>query len=376
MNIAVVVRQVPDLIEPLEIDDSGAALDFSSASFLVNESDDHALEQAILLKEAGGGTVTVIALDYGDVDNTLYTAAASGTIILSHERLTAEGDDLIRRARFEVIPTPAARPTHDRERYDGMVVAAAAPVVDDRREMLAILYGGDLLNRRYEIVDAIKQEVFPNEVYKGEDIGTVTIFQGDLRISTNVTMDDGSRAVGTRLSSSVCEAVLDRGDRWAAPAIVVNDWYITAYEPIRDPQDKIIGALYVGLLQAPFTHQRNVISAVLLTTVIAATLASLVLLVLANELVLSPIRSVVKMAQKVISGDLLTSEIDDLSKKQPIPAGPFQVAIEKTERDLLSHALEAAGGNKTAAAAALGMRPTTFRDKLTKHGLGKALQEY
>lgn len=77
-----------------------------------------------------------------------------------------------------------------------------------------------------------------------------------------------------------------------------------------------------------------------------------------------------------ISGDLLMSEIDDLSKKQPIPAGPFQVAIEKTERDLLSHALEAAGGNKTAAAAALGMRPTTFRDKLTKHGLGKALQEY
>ncbi len=52
MNIAVVVRQVPDLIEPLEIDSSGAALDLSSASFIVNESDDHALEQAILMKEA------------------------------------------------------------------------------------------------------------------------------------------------------------------------------------------------------------------------------------------------------------------------------------------------------------------------------------
>ena len=55
MKIAVVVRQVPDLIEPLEIDASGAALDLGSASFIVNESDDHALEQAILLKEAGGG---------------------------------------------------------------------------------------------------------------------------------------------------------------------------------------------------------------------------------------------------------------------------------------------------------------------------------
>jgi electron transfer flavoprotein beta subunit len=78
MNIAVVVRQVPDLIETLEIDASGAALDWAAASFVVNECDDHALEQALLLKEAGGGTVTVLALDGGDVDNTLYAAAAKG----------------------------------------------------------------------------------------------------------------------------------------------------------------------------------------------------------------------------------------------------------------------------------------------------------
>ena len=79
MKIAVVVRQVPDLIEPLEIADSGAALDLDGASFLVNESDDHALEQALLLKESAGGTVVVVAFDWGDVDNTLYAAAAKGS---------------------------------------------------------------------------------------------------------------------------------------------------------------------------------------------------------------------------------------------------------------------------------------------------------
>jgi len=78
MNIAVVIRQVLDLIEPLEVDASGTALDLDSASFIVNESDDHALEQAILLKEAGGATVHVVAMDFGDVDNTLHTAAAKG----------------------------------------------------------------------------------------------------------------------------------------------------------------------------------------------------------------------------------------------------------------------------------------------------------
>jgi len=78
MKIAVVIRQVPDLIEPLEIADSGAALDLDGATFIVNETDDHALEQALLLKEAAGGSVTVVAMDFGDVDDTLYAAAAKG----------------------------------------------------------------------------------------------------------------------------------------------------------------------------------------------------------------------------------------------------------------------------------------------------------
>ncbi|MHC4179504.1 MAG: helix-turn-helix domain-containing protein, partial [Planctomycetota bacterium] len=43
---------------------------------------------------------------------------------------------------------------------------------------------------------------------------------------------------------------------------------------------------------------------------------------------------------------------------------------ERTERELLESALAASSGNKTAAAAALGMKPSTFRDKLAKHGLG------
>ncbi len=78
MKTVVVLRQVPDLIEPLEITDSGTALDLDGAIFLLNESDDHALEQALLLKESVGGTVTVVALDFGEVDNTLFAAAAKG----------------------------------------------------------------------------------------------------------------------------------------------------------------------------------------------------------------------------------------------------------------------------------------------------------
>lgn len=78
MKIAVVLRQLPDLIEPLELSDSGTEVNLEDATFLPNEYDEHALEQALLLKEQLGGSVTVVALDFGDVDNTLYSASAKG----------------------------------------------------------------------------------------------------------------------------------------------------------------------------------------------------------------------------------------------------------------------------------------------------------
>ena len=57
------------------------------------------------------------------------------------------------------------------------------------------------------------------ESYKGKEIGTVTIFLGDLRISTNVKREDGSRAVGTQLSNSVCDAVLGAGRDLGRPGV-------------------------------------------------------------------------------------------------------------------------------------------------------------
>ncbi len=60
----------------------------------------------------------------------------------------------------------------------------------------------------------------------------------------------------------------------------------------------------------------------------------------------------------------------DAAQKRRVPAGDFQTTIAQTERELLENALHAAGGIKTAAASALGMKPTTFRDKLAKYGLG------
>jgi electron transfer flavoprotein beta subunit len=78
MNIVVLVKLVPDLVEELTIDPSGKALDTAWLRLIINEFDDHAIEQGILLKERGGGQVTVVAPDIEGVDDVLFTAAAKG----------------------------------------------------------------------------------------------------------------------------------------------------------------------------------------------------------------------------------------------------------------------------------------------------------
>jgi len=78
MNTLVLLRMVPDLVEELEVDASGKALDRQWLRFVLNEMDDHALEEALLLKERYDGSVTVLTLDAPEVDDVLFTAVAKG----------------------------------------------------------------------------------------------------------------------------------------------------------------------------------------------------------------------------------------------------------------------------------------------------------
>jgi electron transfer flavoprotein beta subunit len=78
MRVAVPVKIVPDLVEELVIDESGMTLDAMELSLCLNEFDEHAIEQAILLKERDGSQVTVIAPDMEEATNVLFNAAAKG----------------------------------------------------------------------------------------------------------------------------------------------------------------------------------------------------------------------------------------------------------------------------------------------------------
>lgn len=93
--------------------------------------------------------------------------------------------------------------------------------------------------------------------------GTATIFQkidsGYIRVSTNVQNADGSRAVNTYIpnSSPVIQAI-EGGETYFGRAFVVNDWYMTAYEPIVI-DSKIVGILYVGNKEKDLQKLREIL---------------------------------------------------------------------------------------------------------------------
>jgi two-component system NtrC family sensor kinase len=183
------------------------------------------------------------------IRQALKNKGTSGTQVLSRSELLKDGELLADRAVFNLIPTPKEKPAQGLMENSGMVLKSAHPVLDANGKVLGALTGGILLNRNYEIVDRITSILFKDAKYKGKEIGTATIFLGDLRISTNVIDREGNRATGTRAMKEVEEQVLEKGLPWIRRAFVVDDWYLTAYEPIRDIQDKIVGMLYVGILE-------------------------------------------------------------------------------------------------------------------------------
>lgn len=101
------------------------------------------------------------------------------------------------------------------------------------------LFKGDTnINENEELVDSIGDMID----------GTVTIFLDDTRVMTNV-VDNGERAIGTQASDEVIETVLNNEEVFTGEATVVGTEYQTAYKPIYDSNDEVIGMWYVGASQ-------------------------------------------------------------------------------------------------------------------------------
>lgn len=179
----------------------------------------------------------------------------AGVEVLAPEELAVLAPALQARVAVPLVPTRNAAPTTRTQEDRAMVVLAGAPVTAPDGRVLAHVQAGVLLNRNLPFIDHINAIVYPEGSLPFGSRGTATLFLDDVRISTNVRLfgpEAGSRAIGTRVSQNVRDAVLGRGHTWLDRAFVVSDWYVSGYLPLTDGDGRRVGMLYVGYLEQPF----------------------------------------------------------------------------------------------------------------------------
>jgi len=222
--------------------------------------------------------------------------------VLSGDELNREADGLAERAFLELEDTPRARMTTRKTETRGMAVVSAVPVTEGGR-LLAVVYGGMLLNRNFGIVDSICEVIYGGEEYRGAPMGTATIFLYDSRITTTVRNGNGNRALGTRVSKEVADKVLDNNQSWVGDAFVVKDWYLAAYDPLRDGNDNVVGMLYVGVLKQPFVDYGRAMAWRYVQLSLAGLLIALVMAFVLADRLSKPIHRLVEASNVMCRGE-------------------------------------------------------------------------
>ncbi len=278
----------------------------------LNEVKDE-LDLDIMTITDGSGRVIVRANSFGNfgdnVGEDLFVKyvienkkSCSGTDIISREHLLLEDKKLAEQAYIQIIPTERARRSEKKYETGGLCIKAATPVINNGR-FIGIIYGAKILNNNFKLVDGIKKLLFKDEQLDGYEIGTVTIFLEDVRISTNVINKDGNRAVGTKISEEVYRQVFEHGKIWLDKAFVVNNWYLSGYSPIYSITNRIIGILYVGILEEKYSRiTRNATIFALAVTLITAFLAIFLSIYLIRSII-TPIHSLVAASQDIAGGN-------------------------------------------------------------------------
>jgi len=241
--------------------------------------------------------------DWPVIVSALAGQARTGIDVFAGSELAAISPQLAERARIDIVPTAGNAAPDGMVETRGLVLQSAAPLLlpGGRR---GALVGGILLNRNLAFVDAINDLIFHGAASAEGRQGTTTLFLDDIRISTNVRLFGERRAIGTRVSQEVRNAVLDEGRTWLDSAFVVNDWYVSAYEPILDSGGRRVGMLYAGFLEAPFLEAKEETWLTIAAAFLIAVAATVPLFLRWARGIFKPLERMTRTIARVDGGDL------------------------------------------------------------------------
>ncbi|MCV2448828.1 ATP-binding protein [Paracoccus sp. DMF] len=222
--------------------------------------------------------------------------------VLDQAELHAISPGLAARAEIVMVDATGQKPQQTETR--GMVVQSIVAASQPGTGAPAIMVGGILLNRNLSVIDRINELIYRPDTLPPGAHATVSLFLGDMRISTNVTVAGGARALGTRASAIVRDRVLGQGQVWLARAQVLQDRYISAYAPVKDSARQRIGMIYVGILERPFAEaKRRTVLLVLAAFLLVALVTVPVFLRWAGS-IFRPLEKIAETFARLRGGDL------------------------------------------------------------------------
>lgn len=237
------------------------------------------------------------------IEQALAGKTVSGVVVLSHEELLQENPQLAERAVIMVRPTPYAKRYAKKEQRAGLCLVAASPVRDTSGAVVGALYGGMMVNGNNDLAERIRRIIYEGFLYQGRNIGAATVFLDDIRIATTVRDADGRPATGTLLSEEVYDSVILHREKWSGQAFVVNDWYLSAYEPIVDLRGRAVGALYVGMQEAPYDKIRFRVNLIFAALLFFGSLTGIALSWYIGSRLARPVKELENMARRVTAGE-------------------------------------------------------------------------
>ncbi|MCI9294950.1 MAG: methyl-accepting chemotaxis protein [Lawsonibacter sp.] len=169
-----------------------------------------------------------------------------------------------------------------------------------------------------------------------------TIFEGDTRAYTTV-VQNGQRAVGTKLSDKLSNIVLQQGQSYVGRATILNEEYLCSYVPTRDADGKVDGLIFAGISSAE--ANRQILITIILSTIVSIAVIAVCILVMSSLLkktVSYPLAEITQVADRLAHGDLgLTSGEDiQISVHSNDEVGTLGQIFDETIRRMRSYIRE------------------------------------
>jgi len=236
-------------------------------------------------------------------------------------------------ARFDIAAKEAPGGSASPQELAGaLALISVVPVEGTEGGRAGVLVGIDSLKGANDFVDALSASMG----------GVATIFQNGVRVATSVRNDAGERAIGTPVSDPVRQTTLDRGEPYRGSAMVVGKKHITAYDPLRDPEGKVVGMFFVGIPDRQYTNAVTRFGINFVLVLVVGLGLAIGLGFGAATTISRPIVGIRDVAVKVAEGDLKTT-VPEEGFKETVQLGQAFNHMTMSLREVLSQVGASAG---------------------------------